>query len=95
MGSLILLKETLQLVPELGGALQDADSELLHAIGANCQHEVFKTLLATATQVLDEVKLHLMACSINSAIVLACRLCLTTCIRPGLRVWVSSLLPSL
>ena len=61
MGSLILLKETLQLVPELVGALQDTDSELLQAIGANCRHEVFETLLATATQVLDEVKLHLIA----------------------------------
>lgn len=48
-------------MPELVGALQDTDSELLQAIGANCRHEVFETLLATATQVLDEVKLHLIA----------------------------------
>lgn len=56
VGSLILLKETLELLPGLGGPLEGAESELLQAIGANCNHEVFKTLLETATEVLDEVR---------------------------------------
>ncbi|KAL0020849.1 hypothetical protein WJX77_001177 [Trebouxia sp. C0004] len=54
VGSLILLKETLELLPGLGHPLEGADSELLQAIGANCTHEVFHTLLETATEVLDE-----------------------------------------
>ena len=55
VGSLILLKETLELLPGLGQPLEWAESELLQAIGANCNHEVFQSLLETATQVLDEV----------------------------------------
>ncbi len=55
VSSLILLKETLELLPGLGRPLEGADSELLQAIGANCTHEVFQNLLETATEVLDEV----------------------------------------
>ena len=55
VGSLILLKETLELLPGLGQPLQDAESELLHAVGSNCGHEVFQTLLDSVTEVLDEV----------------------------------------
>ena len=55
VGSLILLKETLELLPGLGHPLEGAESELLQAIGANCNHEVFHTLLETASEVLDEV----------------------------------------
>ncbi len=55
VGSLILLKETLELLPGLGHPLEGAESELLQAIGANCNHEVFHTLLETATEVLDKV----------------------------------------
>ncbi len=58
VGSLILLKETLELLPGLGQPLEGAESELLQAVGANCNHEVFQTLLETATQVLDEVRGH-------------------------------------
>ncbi|DBA95622.1 TPA: hypothetical protein ACH3X3_013469 [Trebouxia sp. C0006] len=54
VGSLILLKETLELLPGLGHPLEGADSELLQAIGTNCTHEVSQNLLETATEVLDE-----------------------------------------
>ena len=57
VGSLILLKETLELLPGLGQPLQAAESQLLQAIGANLDHQVFHSLLQTATQVLDEVGL--------------------------------------
>lgn len=56
VGSLILLKETLELLPGLGQPLEGAESELLHAIGNNCCHEVFQSLLESVTQVLDEVR---------------------------------------
>ncbi len=56
VGSLIFLKETLELLPGLGHPLEGAESELLQAIGANCTHELFQNLLETATKVLDEVR---------------------------------------
>ena len=66
VGSLILLKETLELLPGLGGILEGAESELLQAIGANCNHEVFQTLLETASEVLDEVRSQLYNNSLSS-----------------------------
>ena len=56
VGSLILLKETLELLPGLGQPLEGSERELLHAIGGNCCHEVFQSLLESVTQVLDEVR---------------------------------------
>ena len=56
VGSLILLKETLELLPGLGQPLEGAESELLHAIGNNCCHDVFQSLLDSVIQVLDEVR---------------------------------------
>lgn len=56
VGSLILLKETLELLPGLGQPLEGAHSELLHAIGNNCCHNVFQSLHESVIQVLDEVR---------------------------------------
>ena len=55
VGGLILLKETLQVLPALAEQLEAADSQLLQAIGANCGHEVFRGILNKTTQLLDEV----------------------------------------
>ena len=56
VGSLILLKETLELLPGLGQPLEGAHSELLHAIGNNCCHDVFQSLHESVIEVLDEVR---------------------------------------
>lgn len=55
VGGLILLKEVLQVLPSLARHLEGADSQLLQAIGANCNHEVFKRILDKTVQLLDEV----------------------------------------
>lgn len=61
VGSLILLKESLELLPGLGQPLEGAESELLHAIGSNCGHDIFQSLLESVTQVLDEVRQLLLS----------------------------------
>ena len=66
VGSLILLKEILELLPGLGRPLEGAESELLQAIGANCNHEVFQTLSETASERLDEVRSQLYNNSLSS-----------------------------
>ena len=59
VGSLTLLKETLELLPGMAQPLDECQSELLQAIGASCNHEVFQSLLEAVASALDEVQLLL------------------------------------
>lgn len=50
-----MLKEVLQVLPVLAEHLEAADNQLLQAIGANCNHEVFRRILDKTVQLLDKV----------------------------------------